>query len=137
MTTTPTPPRRALIAVGVAAGILLASCSTLQEPVINAPANTGLIAVGEGLYEQSCASCHGADLRGTDLGPSHLSVVYEPNHHGDIAFALAARNGVRAHHWTFGDMPPVEGLSDDDLEAIVAYVREMQRVNGFEPYPPR
>ncbi|NND85400.1 MAG: hypothetical protein HKN46_09655, partial [Acidimicrobiia bacterium] len=52
-------------------------------------------------------------------------------------FALAARNGVRAHHWTFGDMAPVEGLTDADLEAIVAFVREQQRVNGFEPYPPR
>lgn len=96
----------------------------------------GLVAVGEPLYQSNCASCHGTDLRGTDTGPSHLSIVYEPNHHGDVAFVLAARNGVAQHHWRFGDMAPVPGLSDDDLAAIVAYVRENQRISGFEPYPP-
>lgn len=95
-----------------------------------------LVAAGEPLYQASCAVCHGTDLRGTDKGPSHLSVVYEPNHHGDAAFVLSVQNGVRAHHWPFGDMAPVPGLSDEDLEAIVAYVRENQRISGFEPYPP-
>jgi mono/diheme cytochrome c family protein len=95
-----------------------------------------LVAAGEPVYQARCATCHGTDLRGTDIGPPHLSVVYEPNHHGDAAFVLAAQNGVRAHHWPFGDMAPVPGLSDEDLEAIVAYVRENQRINGFEPYPP-
>ena len=98
--------------------------------------DSDLVAAGQVLYQASCASCHGTDLRGTDKGPSHLSVVYEPNHHGDIAFVLAAQNGVRSHHWPFGDMAPVPGLSDGDLEAVVAYVRENQRINGFEPYPP-
>lgn len=95
-----------------------------------------LVAAGEVVYQASCAVCHGSDLRGTDQGPSHLSVVYEPNHHGDIAFILAAKNGVRQHHWPFGDMAPVPGLSDEELEAVVAYVRENQRIRGFEPYPP-
>ena len=89
-----------------------------------------------GLYQANCAECHGADLRGTDKGPGHLSVVYEPNHHGDAAFALAVYSGVRQHHWPFGDMAPVEGLDDDDIARIVAFVRENQRVSGFEPYPP-
>lgn len=95
-----------------------------------------LVAAGEELYQASCAACHGADLRGTETGPSQLSIVYEPNHHGDGAWYLAARTGVKQHHWPFGDMAPVPGLSDDDLEAIVAYVRENQRIFGFEPYPP-
>lgn len=95
-----------------------------------------LVSAGEPLYQASCAACHGSELRGTAVGPSHLSIVYEPNHHGDVAFVIAARNGVRQHHWNFGDMAPVPGLSDEDLEAIVAYVRENQRIFGFEPYPP-
>ena len=33
-------------------------------------------------------------------------------------------------------MPRVPGLSEEDLEAIVAYVREQQQLHGFEPYPP-
>lgn len=95
-----------------------------------------LVAEGDILYQANCASCHGADLRGTDLGPSHLSVVYEPGHHGDGAFALAAINGVRGHHWEFGDMAPIPGLSQEDMERIIAFVRETQRIDGFEPYPP-
>ena len=95
-----------------------------------------LVALGEQLFLQNCAACHGLDLRGTAVGPSLLSIVYEPDHHGDAAFLLAVRNGVRQHHWTFGDMPPIPGLSDTDVAAIVTYVREQQRTNGFEPYPP-
>lgn len=59
---------------------------------------------GAALYEQSCASCHGSDLRGTERGPSHLSQVYEPGHHPDAAFRAAVTAGSRAHHWDFGDM---------------------------------
>jgi len=95
-----------------------------------------LVASGEQLYAANCAECHGADLRGTDKGPSHLSEVYEPGHHADGAFLFAVQNGSRAHHWSFGDMPPIEGLSPEDVEAITAFVREQQRMRGFEPYPP-
>ncbi|MFC2153614.1 c-type cytochrome [Actinomycetota bacterium] len=93
-------------------------------------------AAGEPLYQQHCAACHGSDLRGTAAGPSHLSIVYEPNHHGDATFALAIRNGARQHHWNFGDMPPVQGLTDNQIASITAYVRDQQRTHGFEPYPP-
>lgn len=98
--------------------------------------DSGMVAMGRDLYTKNCAECHGDDLRGTDTGPSLLSIVYEPNHHTDAAFLLAVQNGVRAHHWNFGPMLPVPGLSDDDVAAIVAFVRETQRVEGFEPYQP-
>lgn len=94
------------------------------------------VAEGDVLYQANCASCHGDDLRGTGLGPSLLSVVYQPGHHGDGAFALAAINGVRAHHWGFGDMAPIPGLSQEAMDRIIAFVRETQRIQGFEPYPP-
>lgn len=98
--------------------------------------DANLTTAGEALYQAHCASCHGTDLRGTDKGPSHLSVVYEPNHHGDASFLLAVRNGSLQHHWRFGDMEPIEGLSDEDVAAITAFVREQQEIQGFEPYPP-
>jgi hypothetical protein len=49
-----------------------------------------------------------------------------------MSFLMAVTQGVRAHHWTFGDMPPQEGLTQGDVRAIVAYVRELQRFNGIE-----
>ncbi len=122
----------------LAIGLITAGCGTSTTAFVAeiAPQDPELVAQGETLYQASCAECHGADLRGTDQGPSHLSEIYEPNHHADIAFPLAVQRGTPAHHWTFGAMAPVEGLTEDDVSAIVAYVRENQRIEGFEPFPP-
>jgi mono/diheme cytochrome c family protein len=123
--------------IAVVLGVALAACSSSEGESTGIPVqNVALVATGDVLYQTNCAECHGSDLRGTDKGPSHLSIVYVPGHHGDQAFVVAARAGVRAHHWDFGNMAPVEGLSDDDLTAIIAFVRENQRIEGFEPYPP-
>ncbi len=89
------------------------------------------VAAGEELYQANCAQCHGADLRGTDQGPPHLDAVYLPDHHADIAFLYAVRNGVQPHHWGFGPMPAIEGLSDDDVTSIIAYVRAQQEAAGL------
>ncbi|MCO6503757.1 MAG: cytochrome c [Acidimicrobiales bacterium] len=114
---------------------IVTGCTAASETTIPVQ-NPDLVAEGEQLYAASCAECHGADLRGTDKGPSLLSEVYEPGHHGDGAFLVAVVGGVRPHHWDFGPMPPIEGLTPEDVEAIVAFIRETQRVEGFEPYPP-
>jgi len=121
-----------------AIAIVLAGCGGLRSGVDIEVLNQdpGLVAIGADLYATACASCHGDDLRGTEEGPSHLSEVYEPNHHADAAFLLAVRRGVAPHHWSFGPMPPIEGLTDDDVKAIVAFVRDVQGREGFESYPP-
>lgn len=91
---------------------------------------------GKQLYGGACAMCHGADLRGTKQGPSQLSKVYEPSHHPDEAYRLAVKNGVRAHHWRFGDMPSLPAFPDDAIRDVIAYIRSEQQKQGFEPYPP-
>lgn len=95
---------------------------------------TDLVA-GKKLFEGNCAQCHGVDLRGTNTGPPFLSPVYAPNHHSDEAFLLAAQNGVQPHHWGFGPMPPVRGLSDEQVQEIVAYVRSVQIEEGITRDP--
>lgn len=109
-------------------------------PLVSACGGGGTTAVpsgrptdGAGLYAASCAACHGGDLRGTELGPSLLSIVYEPGHHPDEAFRSAIRNGAPAHHWNFGDMPPVTGLTDEEIELVIAQVRSVQETEGFTP----
>jgi mono/diheme cytochrome c family protein len=119
-----------------ALSLVAAACGGQTGEINIPPQNPELVAAGAELYVTHCAECHGNDLRGTDKGPSHLSIVYEPNHHADGAFLFAVQRGSRAHHWSFADMPPIEGLSVDDIDAIVAFVRETQRLEGFEPYPP-
>jgi mono/diheme cytochrome c family protein len=85
---------------------------------------------GEQLYDRNCAPCHGDNTRGTDKGPPLAHRVYVPSHHSDQAFYLAARNGVAAHHWRFGNMPAQPQVSESDVAAIVAYVRWVQREAG-------
>lgn len=134
----PAPLVRSLCLVLVSA-VMASACGAASDNAASgiAEQDTGLVVLGDGLYQANCAVCHGADLRGTDRGPSLLSVVYEPSHHADAAFYLAVRNGTPQHHWHFGDMAPIEGLTDPEIEAIIAFVRENQRIKGFDPYPPR
>lgn len=109
---------------------LPAAAQTVQIP----KPSPGLMpnpSVGKALYEKNCASCHGPDLKGTDKAPPFLHKVYEPSHHGDAAFQLAVKNGVRAHHWKFGDMQPVPGLTPDDVAHTTAFIRARQRQVGI------
>ena len=88
--------------------------------------------LGLAAFTAKCADCHGVNGAGrAGIAPPLVHKIYEPSHHGDMAFELAARNGVRAHHWPFGNMPPVEGLTGADIGAIVDYVRVVQRENGI------
>lgn len=89
-------------------------------------------AEGEAAFTNYCAGCHGTNAAGQQgVAPPLIHIIYEPNHHGDAAFFRAAKLGVPAHHWRFGDMPPVDGISDDEIGQIVAYVRALQSANGI------
>lgn len=87
---------------------------------------------GEQLYDANCARCHGMYGRGTNLGPPLVHRIYEPSHHDDVAFQLAVRSGVIAHHWRFGNMPPIPTVSPEQVDQIIGYVRWMQRHAGIE-----
>lgn len=128
---------RTILLSVILASLLTAACgqATGDEPEVPIQ-DPSLVAAGEPLYSAECAECHGSDLRGTDQGPSHLSIIYAPGRHVDFAFQRAIQLGSPQHHWSFGPMKSVEGLSDDDIAAITAFIRENQRIQGFEPYPP-
>lgn len=86
---------------------------------------------GDAKFHANCATCHGEHGTGTDKGPPLVHKIYEPNHHGDLAFQLAAANGVRAHHWNFGNMPKIEGVTPEDVRQITQYIRWLQRQAGI------
>ena len=112
--------------------LLLAGCGApAQTADGESTSAAGDVAAGEALYQANCAACHGTDLRGTDQGPSHLDPIYLPDHHADLSFRLAVQRGVQPHHWTFGPMPPIEGLDDQDIADVIAYVRDRQREAGL------
>lgn len=122
--------RRVLLAL-LALTVVVAACggSGAKADVPTGPF-TGTS--GAELYSQACATCHGPDLTGTEQGPSFLNRIYEPGHHPDQAFLAAAMAGARSHHWNFGNMPRIEGITQEQILAIVEYVREQQRAAGIE-----
>jgi len=96
------------------------------------PPVEGNAAIGKQIFESACAACHGVNAVGTKgVAPPLIHKTYEPSHHGDEAFQRAAALGVKSHHWPFGDMPPVQGLTRGDVAMIVTYIRELQRANGI------
>jgi mono/diheme cytochrome c family protein len=115
----------------VAAFALLAGCGERAEPVRFDPGPVPAeLAGGERLFGASCARCHGDRAGGTDAGPPLVHVIYEPSHHADAAFHRAVRFGVQPHHWSYGRMPPIEGVTDAQVDSIVTYVRWLQRRAG-------
>ena len=81
---------------------------------------------GEAIYGANCAQCHGGDLAGTDSGPSLLDPIYGPAQLTDEEFAEAIRNGVDEDRWEFGPMPANGAITDDQIRAILAFVRAEQ-----------
>lgn len=94
------------------------------------PDLTDLAAMGKTAFNGICAACHGERAAGTENGPPLVHSLYRPGHHPDESFLNAARNGVTAHHWRFGDMPPVKGVTNAEVKTIIRYIREVQNANG-------
>jgi mono/diheme cytochrome c family protein len=118
-------PAAAALALCLAVPIAAAAADATDSKVPPA------LAKGEALFTANCSVCHGIGARGTKQGPPFLDKIYEPNHHADSAFYRAAELGVRAHHWKFGDMPKIPGVTRDDLTQIIAYIRWLQKQAGI------
>jgi hypothetical protein len=52
---------------------------------------------------------------------------YKPSHHSDKSFYRAVLQGTKQHHWNFGDMKPVEGMTPKKMDAVIPFVRYYQR----------
>ena len=80
-------------------------------------APVGSIAKGEAL-SKGCLACHGADMRGTKLGPPIAGRQASYLSRQLFDFQKGTRNGEMAKFMK----PAVEKLTEDDVIAIVAYV---------------
>lgn len=89
------------------------------------------VATGMQVYNQTCVVCHGPNGTGTDQGPPLVHIVYEPSHHSDDAFRTAVTQGVAPHHWDFGPMPAIPSVDDEEIDAVIAYVRSLQEAEGI------
>lgn len=100
-----------------------------RSPIV-VPELSDVAREGAELFASNCAECHGPAAGGTLQGPPLVDRIYEPGHHADFSFHVAVNRGSPQHHWSFGDMDPVPGLSPEEVDRIVCYVRELQYANG-------
>ncbi len=88
--------------------------------------------LGETAFNKNCSACHGENAAGQEgVAPPLVHKIYEPSHHGDMAFIIAAKRGVRQHHWRFGNMPALPDVSEIEIQKIIEYIRTLQRANGI------
>jgi mono/diheme cytochrome c family protein len=90
---------------------------------------------GELLFNANCASCHGINAAGTREGPPLIHDIYNAGHHSSRSFYSAVKNGVRQHHWPYGDMPPQEQVQFSQIAPLIQFIREVQKQNGITPKP--
>ena len=103
-----------------------------EQLSVTVPALSSVARSGRDAFGRHCAQCHGSDATGSASGPPLVHRVYGPAHHADVAFELAVRRGVVAHHWRFGNMPATPMVTATEVEQITRYVREVQRANGID-----
>jgi mono/diheme cytochrome c family protein len=117
--------------IAVAVGKFTGSSSAPSTADIKVPELSRLASKGKVAYNNSCSSCHGENGAGSQAGPPLVHDVYNPGHHADEAFFRAVKNGVKQHHWPFGDMPPRPEVQQKEVASIIDYVRELQEANGI------
>ena len=112
-----------------ALGIMIFGVAFFAHADPQVPFKFGL---GMDKFQQFCSGCHGKWANGSDQGPPLVHVYYRPSHHGDQSFYTAALSGAGQHHWNFGPMEPVPGITRQDVKAIIPFIRWLQREMGIE-----
>jgi cytochrome c oxidase cbb3-type subunit 3 len=86
---------------------------------------------GKALYGINCTSCHGADLRGGDMGGPNLlrSQVALSDKDGELIVPIIEGSRQNA------GMPAIP-VKSDDARAVAAYVRSVMATIGRQGMPP-
>ena len=128
--------------------MLLAGCSgspdtsapTQQVQVISAPPTftSAEIALGETVYVDNCASCHGVELEGeadwkqqnedgSFRSPPHSAEGHTWHHADSVLIEAIKEGGVRYEEMDIGvtsNMPPFSGtLTDEEITAVLNYIK--------------
>ena len=91
-----------------------------------------LVSKGEEIYSSTCSACHGADAKGIPgLGKDLTNSEFIQGLSDDelVDFMKVGRGASDPENTTGVAMPPKGGnpsLTDDDLRAVVAFLRTLQ-----------
>src|SRR3954447_2680059 len=99
------------------------------------PGDPALIARGQTLFGVNCRICHGADLRGGDMGGVNLlrSQLVLNDQKGELILPVV-HNGRQ--NPGMPPMPPFPTLSDDDVKAVAEYIHSVAATMRGQGNPP-
>ena len=130
---TPPTPRHRHLGRHRARAVALAWVATLTI-AISGCGDAGSEVDARALFATNCALCHGAAGEGTADGPALTEAIYLPDQLSDAQAAEAIRDGVPEREFAFGPMPAFPRFADEELDALVELMRELQRDAGvLEP----
>ena len=117
---------------GTRPGAAPANPETGETVAVTLPEMSDQAKRGQQYFQAACARCHGPNAGGLEgKGPPLVHPYYRPAHHADAAIMLAVRRGVQSHHWRYGNMPVIEGITDGEITDIIAFIRAVQAANGI------
>jgi cytochrome c oxidase cbb3-type subunit III len=95
------------------------------------PEDSAVVERGKRLYGISCTSCHGADLRGGDIGGPNLlrSQLALSDQNGELIVPVIQGSRQNA------GMPAID-MSPEDAKAVAAYIRSVEATIGRQGMPP-
>lgn len=98
-------------------------------------ADPAIVARGKTLFEINCRLCHGADLRGGDMGGVNLlrSNLVLTDQHGELILPVV--KGGR-NNPGMPVMPPFPQISDDDVKALAEYIHAVAFTMRGQGNPP-
>ncbi|MAY68677.1 MAG: cytochrome C [Rhodospirillaceae bacterium] len=132
---------KVLAAVGALAAVALGSVVWLglapdDAQVELRPADTATVATGKSVYEEHCASCHGANLEGQVNwrerlpsgrlpAPPHDRTGHTWHHPDAQLFDITKRGPAAVVGGSYeSDMPGFDGvLSDAEIIAVLSYIK--------------
>lgn len=119
-----------VVAVGLVVALVVMATGGSDDPP--APGSPEQVALGQEVFDQSCATCHGPAAGGGLAGPPLTHEMYEGLTDADIRAVI--EQGKAPENWPRFEagMTPVPGLSVSEVDAVSAYVRSVQREAGLE-----
>ena len=126
------------IAAAIAALAIALSHGWLSETPVNFadPSEPDLVASGERVYQEHCASCHGTNLEGelnwrTPLedgslrAPPHDETGHTWHHPDEMLFQITKHGGQSVAPADFKSNMPAfaDSLSDRDISGVLAFIK--------------
>ncbi len=131
------PVATTIMTIIVIAMVALTYISEVSKPPVSAkqvaggPTKAEIIETGKNLFEENCASCHGPDGKGVE-GVTHLALNSEDflnTRTDDVIHNIIAAGQTSVGMQAFGAANGGQ-LSDDQIDAIIAYMRSWQEAGA-------